>query len=222
MATDITDSFVRQLQLNGAACEQKDRDLAAEERQRQQDLIDASRFGGGQGLGGAMLGNSAGVYTQRLRWFAGQVGNRRPWDFKNNIYARGVVGPDVAVAGHAFANDTPGNVHYGFVGRALRIGRTTLTVAAGVAQVRAGTAFYELRNLPNLFDDPRDTAMIEVGMDLYDDLGLKVTAQTIEPYMARLAGELQTLADEAARREARKRNRQSIPIPADIFRGPKW
>ncbi len=65
--------------------------------------------------------------------------------------------------------DAPGNIMYGYLGRAYGIPKWILKMGAGYAQFRAGTA--KLKWIFSAFDDPIDRQNINIGMDYYDLLG---------------------------------------------------
>lgn len=61
--------------------------------------------------------------------------------------------------------DAPGNINYGSFGASIGIGNLTLYSGAGGAQIVAGTSSWEFAS--SYFDDPRDKARIEQGIQLY-------------------------------------------------------
>jgi hypothetical protein len=61
--------------------------------------------------------------------------------------------------------DAPGNINYGYLGKVMGINDNTLCIAAGAAQIKAGTS-----NLAYIFsygDDPRDQYRIKQGINIY-------------------------------------------------------
>ena len=92
--------------------------------------------------------------------FADLVGNGKPWDFKRTQkFTHGNCPRNcsltVTLCGKCVNYDVPGNIHYGWVGRAATIRRWLLLHAANRAQ-KGGV------------DDPKDQKAIEIGMDLWD------------------------------------------------------
>jgi len=69
--------------------------------------------------------------------------------------------------GYIIDYDAPGNIIYGYFGRAIGFDEETLLSAAGVAQVMAGTS--NISFISSRFDDPRDQEMIKLGFKYYDE-----------------------------------------------------
>lgn len=65
------------------------------------------------------------------------------------------------------ANDAPGNIMYGYLGKIFGFSDLTLLAAAGFAQINAGTSNATWRNLQNFGDDPRDQSRIKKGIEIY-------------------------------------------------------
>ena len=100
------------------------------------------------------------AWPRCLLKFAGLVGNGKPWDFKRTqTFSRGPCPfqcpRTVTLCGRCVNYDVPGNIHYGWVGRAATIRRWLLLYAAD--RVHKGGV-----------DDPRDQTAITIGMDLWD------------------------------------------------------
>lgn len=107
-------------------------------------------------------------WYKRIAWprclleFAGLVGNCKPWDYKcTQTFHRGSCPSrscprTVTLCNRCVNYDVPGNIHYGWVGRAATIRRWLLLYAADRVQ-KGG------------IDDPRDQNAIRIGMDMYDD-----------------------------------------------------
>jgi hypothetical protein len=105
--------------------------------------------------------------------FANLVGNRKKWDIKFDF-------PDWSydpVSQVAYNRDTWGNIHYGWIGRALRFSEHTLTSGAGWNQLEVHgnrhpgireTVEGLLENGLGTFDDPRDLAAIRVGFNIWN------------------------------------------------------
>lgn len=58
-----------------------------------------------------------------------------------------------------------GNFHYGYVGRSI-FSATTLKSAAGLVQIGVGTS--NIKFYKSFFDDPKDQAQIQKGIDKYN------------------------------------------------------
>ncbi|HEO8421307.1 MULTISPECIES: polymorphic toxin type 44 domain-containing protein [Bacillaceae] len=58
-----------------------------------------------------------------------------------------------------------GNFHYGYVGRSI-FSATTLKSAAGLVQIGVGTS--DIKFYKSFFDDPKDQAQIQKGIDKYN------------------------------------------------------
>jgi len=101
------------------------------------------------------------AWPRCLKKFAGLVGNYKPWDFKRteSFITRGSCPKGcprtVTLCGRCVNYDVPGNIHYGWVGRAATIRRWLLLYAA--SRVHKGGV-----------DDPKDQNAIRIGMDLWD------------------------------------------------------
>ena len=92
--------------------------------------------------------------------FAGLVGNCTPWDFKcTQSFTKGYCPSQcrrtVTLCSRCVNYDVPGNIHYGWVGRAAHISRWLLLYAANRVQ-KGGV------------DDAKDQNAIKIGMDLWD------------------------------------------------------
>lgn len=72
--------------------------------------------------------------------------------------------------GEIVDRDAPGNICYGYIGKAYGIDDLTLLAAAGYAQIQAGTTMdkYEDTLLLYFGDDPIDQDNIKRGLDLYN------------------------------------------------------
>jgi hypothetical protein len=113
----------------------------------------------------------------KYAWFYRQVRNGGPWDLKNNVY-KPYKKTGLIVCGTTYGNDMPGNFHYGFVGAAAGFADLILHKAAGVAQERAGTSKPEYHCTYG--DDPQDFEFIRLGINLFDEVGLKVTEASLK------------------------------------------
>ena len=98
--------------------------------------------------------------------FKNLVGNHKPWDFKRTqSFNKGSCPSQgcprtVTLCRRCVNYDVPGNIHYGWVGRAASISRWLLLSAAHMVQ-KGGV------------DDSRDQNAITIGMDLWDDPSLR-------------------------------------------------
>jgi len=100
------------------------------------------------------------AWPRCLKKFADLVGNHKPWDFKRTqSFTRGSCPQGcprtVTLCSRCVNYDVPGNIHYGWVGRAATIRRWLLLFAANRVQ-KGGV------------DDPKDQNAIKIGMDLWD------------------------------------------------------
>ncbi len=109
--------------------------------------------------------SSAGNYAN-LGAFYDRVRNGAQWDYKNQDRAYYFYGSDLV------DKETFGNRNYGYTGTAAGFGKTLLKSAAGYAQVRSGNA--QLKDVRTFFDDPKDTANIQIGILSYNN-GNRVT-----------------------------------------------
>ena len=123
------------------------------------------------------LAGTAAKYT----WLYSKVRNGGDWDLKNNVY-RPYRQNGVIVCGKAYSNDMPGNFHYGFVGTAASVSRAILLRAAGEAQRRAGTSRPEFWCTHG--DDPTDAGFVELGIQLYKNVGSEVTETALKHVLA--------------------------------------
>lgn len=83
--------------------------------------------------------------------------NQPDWQHDEFIYNGEIVDKDV-----------PGNILYGYLGKAMGFRDDTLYTAAGLAQIRAGTSKPEWQNNIYYGDDPRDHARIMQGIEIYN------------------------------------------------------
>ena len=100
------------------------------------------------------------LWPRCLHKFKNLVGNHKPWDFKRTQTFSRISCPcdcprTVTLCGRCVNYDVPGNIHYGWVGRAASIRRWFLLYAADRVQ-KGGV------------DDPKDQNAIKIGMDLWD------------------------------------------------------
>lgn len=100
----------------------------------------------------------------KLKLFYSLVKNRAPYDLKN---IKGWKAKRFVYNGELLANDAPGNILYGYLGKVFGFSDLTLLSAAGFAQIKAGTSTSEWKNLKSFGDDPRDQARIKQGIQIY-------------------------------------------------------
>jgi len=103
------------------------------------------------------------------------VGGGARWDFKNKISER-FLGFDGVRLCHSqtecswYDSDVPGNLHFGFVGRAAGFFAFELYIGAGDAQQKGDAP--EFGEWWSYFDDPLDTNSIRAGIQLYQQSSL--------------------------------------------------
>ena len=68
--------------------------------------------------------------------------------------------------GEIVDKDAPGNIMYGYMGKAYGIPDIVLYAAAGYAQISAGTSKLSFWN--SFFDDPMDQDNIRRGIEIYE------------------------------------------------------
>lgn len=69
--------------------------------------------------------------------------------------------------GEIVDKDVPGNISYGYFGKVLNIPDFVLKSGAGAAQIAAGTS--SIKFFTSYGDDPRDTARIKQGIQIYSN-----------------------------------------------------
>ena len=119
-----------------------------------------------------------------------------PWDYKadmNSLYGTWTLD---APEGKQYRFDIWGNIHFGFIGRAIGFSEDLLLDAAGFAQaVFDGKSWQEILNhiysLRDL-DQPGDQVAIRVGIGLFEDFGAGVTPDNILDRIRRNQGKLDT------------------------------
>lgn len=131
-----------------------------------------------------------------------------PWDYKADMNAHYGAWTLDAPEGKRYQFDIWGNMHFGFIGRAIGFSEDLLLDAAGFAQaVFDGKSWQEILNhihsLRDL-DQAVDQAAIRVGISLFEDFGAGVTPDNIL---------------ERVRRNQSKLNAQDAPegVPPEGF-----
>ncbi|MCD3195720.1 bacteriocin [Clostridium botulinum C] len=111
--------------------------------------------------------NASGL--ERLGHFYNLVKNGSAIDLKN----QGWNSKKYIYNGEVIDNDAPGNIAYGYLGKAFGFSDELLLRAAGYAQQKAGTSKPEWGKpwgSPPYGDDPRDQARIKQGIKVYNGL----------------------------------------------------
>ena len=105
------------------------------------------------------------LWVSYLMEFKEKVGNKGEWDLKqkeewnaSSLYY---------FNGELVDKDAPGNIMYGYMGKAYGIPDNVLYLAAGYAQVSAGTSKAEF--MYSNFDDPMDQINIRRGIEFYNE-----------------------------------------------------
>lgn len=117
-----------------------------------------------------------GKYYTRLKYFASQVGNNKPYDIKRNNKTEFYTGAGnnnffnnyAFFDGKLFRSDDFGNFNYGVAGKAFGFSSIELQASAGANQV--GNYFkYDspVGGFKSFFDDDKDNYMIIQGMNYY-------------------------------------------------------
>lgn len=96
-------------------------------------------------------------------YFAERVKTNGQWDLKVQLGVNTTYYIDDL--GYSMTGEAIGNFHYGYVGRAVFSG-VILKSAAGMYQIISSTS--SLKYYDSYFDDPRDTAQIQRGIDRYN------------------------------------------------------
>jgi len=107
--------------------------------------------------------------------WADMVDTDRPWDHKSVIKRE--FGYGQYVGNETYTFDVWSNIHYGYVGRDCGFSEVELLAGAGYAQIKAGTSGWSYWS--SWFDDPRDQAAIQVGINLYNKQGLSLTVELL-------------------------------------------
>lgn len=143
-----------------------------------------------------------------LHWIK-MVKSHGPWDFKNHAPPKGIKSSKTweydAVSKLFYRNDLWGNVHYGFVGRAVGFSRQMLRQGAGGAQLVSDLTHGRFSNIGDSivrlisnydgfasYDPPGDTRSVELGVELYDKFKLNLTFNQFLSEVRRNANRLPT------------------------------
>ena len=101
------------------------------------------------------------AFFDTLGFFIEKVRTGGDWDLKNNIYPSR---DQYMYNGMIYDGEDIGNIHFGYVGAALYTSGF-LHFGAGVYQIFSGSKW---EYWSTLFDEPRDSEMIEYGIKLYE------------------------------------------------------
>lgn len=93
--------------------------------------------------------------------FAGLVKTGGAWDLKTKLGGSNYY----YINGYYRSGEQIGNEHYGYMGKGLGYGSTTLKTAAGLYQIVSGTSSWSFYT--SYFDDPADTVAINEGINWY-------------------------------------------------------
>jgi hypothetical protein len=96
-------------------------------------------------------------------YFAERVKSNGDWDYKSYLGTRTLYYVEDLKSN--MTGEAIGNFHYGYVGRSI-FSATVLKSAAGMYQLISGTSKSDYWD--TYFDDPRDQAEIQRGIDKYD------------------------------------------------------
>ncbi|MBQ7882098.1 MAG: LysM peptidoglycan-binding domain-containing protein, partial [Treponema sp.] len=118
-----------------------------------------------------MEANASDSAIQNPFTFREKVRNKGDWDYKNQkgtVYESGKYN-NYFFNGEIITGDAPGNINYGYVGKAAWwASEKLLFKQAGKAQKAAGTSLPEWDRPPYYGDDPNDHNMIKKGIQLYE------------------------------------------------------
>ncbi len=131
-----------------------------------------------------------------LLQFAQFVRSGAPWDYKSDMHSRFGEWTLDAAEGKQYRYDIWGNMHFGFIGRAIGFSEDLLLDAAGFAQaVSDGKTWQDiLSHIHSLrdLDQPEDQAAIRAGIALFEDFGAGVTSDNILDRIRRNQAKLAT------------------------------
>jgi len=104
-----------------------------------------------------------------------------PWDFKDQVQAE--LGPSIRLGGQWFEYSTPGNISYGFLGKAAGFSGAELHGGASIAQIRDYIAGEDpdvtIGGPETLLDTSDDFYAVEFGIQLYNKYGSDVTVEEL-------------------------------------------
>ena len=103
--------------------------------------------------------------AQTITYFIKCVKTGGVWDLKSKPEWKLKATDYFVFFGFKLRFDDPGNIHFGYVGSIL-FGEKFLRTGAGLYQILSGTSSWKY--VKSYFDDPRDSAMISVGCNLFN------------------------------------------------------
>ncbi|GBF74333.1 hypothetical protein PA598K_02671 [Paenibacillus sp. 598K] len=101
----------------------------------------------------------------KLRTFVNNVKTGGRVDVKNSHFKDNSY---YIYSGELYRRDDLGNIYFGYAGKVFGYDDTFLKSGAGIYQIYSGTS--EWGYVSSYFDDPRDSAMIQVGIDIYNSI----------------------------------------------------
>jgi hypothetical protein len=105
-----------------------------------------------------------GIGATGAVYFYNKVKYGGAWDYKLRYgYSTKYIFHGKTITGSDF-----GNIHYGYVGSAAGFSPITLKTAAGFAQALHNYGSYNPSKMNAYFDEPRDTKMKQLGIDMYN------------------------------------------------------
>lgn len=117
----------------------------------------------------------------KFKYFKSKVGDRCDWDYKNKAYKSFDIG--LILSDKLYVKDVPGNIAYGFTGAAAGFSADILKIMAGLNQKNKGNSVSEWTWELSYFDDPRDQAAIQAGVDLWNKYGKDVDAAKLKEFI---------------------------------------
>lgn len=118
----------------------------------------------GLSLGYSPVKAAAFAYTTTACLFADKVKIGGDWDYKKNLVWNQNYNCKINGKIYVVRGDDIGNIHYGYVGKAL-FPDVALKSAAGLVQIVGGE--YKLSWYKTYFDDPNDQKAIDRGIYYY-------------------------------------------------------
>ena len=101
-------------------------------------------------------------YVATTAYFVNKVRPYGKWDIKRYDYK---YNDHFIYNGEVYSGEDLGNIHFGFVGSTM-YSPWFLHFGAGVVQILVGTKW---KYWKTLFDEPRDSDMIDYGIELYEN-----------------------------------------------------
>ncbi len=104
------------------------------------------------------------VWLSTLSYFFAKVNDKGDWDLKLTTTTFSYEKKNLLYDGNVYTGEQIGNIHFGYVGRAL-YSKTFLHFGAGLNQASKKLI---IDYWPYFFDEPEDYAMVELGAKLYE------------------------------------------------------